>query len=222
MKRRVMGGVKSDKNTLMLLHFDGDYEDYSSYKREAINSQYVSYTQGKFGQSLEIDSIAEYIVYDKTWFVELFNSRVYTIDFWARNFYSGSETGNPYWAHYFGIDDSTARTFNCRCRWGYIFEYGIYNNFILSVPISELRNNTNWNHFAVISDGSNVSLFFNGIKKATSSIRSVSFCSANFSIGGREIYGDTPNVAKSNIDEFRISDIARWTGNFTPPTKPYE
>ena len=224
MRRRVMMGkeqYKLDEHTLLLLHFDRNIEDYSKYKRKSIRSQGILYTQGKFGTSLVIDSIADYILYDQSWFVKLFNSRVYTIDFWAKNFHNGPEEGNPYWAHYFGIDDASVRTFNGRCRWGYIFEYGSYNNLILYEPIYELRHNTNWNHFAVVSDGSNVSLFFNGVKKASSPIKYVSFCSADFSIGGRSFSGDTPNVAKSHIDEFRVSDIARWTSNFTPPTKPY-
>ncbi|APQ95754.1 LamG domain-containing protein [Clostridium botulinum] len=94
--------------------------------------------------------------------------------------------------------------------------WNIINN--LSIPVNLTVNQ--WYHVALIRDGSNFSIAVNGtITSIGTSTLSIATNSYDSHIGG------LPDKHKFNgyIDEFRISKgIARWTSDFTPPTKPYD
>ena len=80
----------------------------------------------------------------------------------------------------------------------------------------------NWNHFAMCRYGNSAYLYFNGVEIASASVtgKDFDFTGITPSIGvltGTAFYYHT-----GYIDELRISKgIARWTANFTPPTKAY-
>ena len=73
---------------------------------------------------------------------------------------------------------------------------------------------TGWFHFAVVKKNGVLSVYIDGIKV-------ISDVTWNYS--QNSVY----NVSYLNtysyfyMDEFRFSNIARWTKNFTPPTAPY-
>lgn len=210
-RRRFMNEVGVDNNTLLLLHFDNNYTDGSPYQRTPISTNNLYYASGQFGNSLSVSSLNIYIKYSKTWFVNIFNTRVYTIDFWSKN--------SIHWASFFGIDDGSSNAFVCRAQAGTYFQYGIYNDLILSVNVSELDDGL-FHHYAIVSDGSRVHLYVDGILKKSSAIKSVSFPNVDLTIGGRVT--NTAGVNNVNyLDELRISSVARWTSNFTPKSKPY-
>lgn len=210
MKRSLIDRNKIDKNTLLLLHFDGNYTDYSIYKRNPISVNNISYASGKYGQSLSVLSLNTYIKYSKTWFVNLFNTGIYTIDFWSKN--------TSDWNSFFGVDNGSTSAFVCRSGSTH-FEYGIYDNPIIYLDYQGLTNGL-FRHYAIVSDGNKVHLYINGVLQISSPIKKVSFPNVDLTIGGRVI--NTSGVRNVNyIDEFRISSVVRWTSNFTPSTKPY-
>ena len=68
----------------------------------------------------------------------------------------------------------------------------------------------------------NVMIFIDGYLKGEGLLKSSILPSYSLRLGGQNRRdGDPLYSIKSKIDEFRVSDIARWTSNFTPPTKPY-
>lgn len=212
--KKESGGI--DEHTLLMLHFDGNMNDSSIYGRSPLSGNRVSYVSGKFGNAFYVNTLASYIRFDKSWFIELFRTGIYTIDFWSRYI-----TGEGNWASFMGIDDGTVNGFVCNCQYGHVFQYGTYNNLMISDSLSGLNiTNGSWHHYAIVSDGSNVHLYVNGNKVTSAAIKSVSFLSTDLTIGGRTSNNNVPNG--NYLDEFRISNIVRWTGNFTPPTKPYE
>jgi len=77
------------------------------------------------------------------------------------------------------------------------------------------------NHFAVVRSGNTFYTFKNGVQQATWS----SSLSLAIGAGGLDLGGgwptDATNLYQGYIDELRLSSIARWTANFTPPTEPH-
>lgn len=77
--------------------------------------------------------------------------------------------------------------------------------------------NNSWCHFAIVQNGSAITLYINGVN--------VSTATGTYSLGLKNIFSyaggqdaATPNVA---MEELRVSNVARYTANFTPPTAPF-
>lgn len=218
MKKRVMiGNGKVDKNTLLLLHFDGDYEDSSKYQRTPLKLNEIYYVPGKFSQGLDIPSNSTAISYNPDFFKEVVNSKLYTIDLWLK---LGSQNK---WGFILGIDSGSIDGFVLRfngTNGNRGIEYGILTSYIGSIfnkipfPVDG-----QFHHLAISCDGVTTRLFIDGIISGTTGSPSIVFPNSRFTIGGRE--NITGEESASIIDELRISNKPRWTSNFTPPTKPY-
>ncbi|MDP3052476.1 MAG: LamG-like jellyroll fold domain-containing protein [bacterium] len=78
-----------------------------------------------------------------------------------------------------------------------------------------------WYHIAVVRNGDNLKMYYNGIQVATgdfSASYSIPDFTGNWTIGWR----GSIRYFNGYLDELRISKgIARWTSNFTPPAAPY-
>lgn len=73
-----------------------------------------------------------------------------------------------------------------------------------------------WVHRAVVKSGNNYYTFQNGVLQAQTSSTRVPLTPKVTNIGS---YAGGLKFYNGLIDEFRISDIARWTSNFTVPTE---
>lgn len=73
-----------------------------------------------------------------------------------------------------------------------------------------------WVHRAVVKSGNNYYTFQNGVLQAQTSSTRVPLTLGVTNIGS---YAGGLKFYNGLIDEFRISDIARWTSNFTVPTE---
>lgn len=69
-----------------------------------------------------------------------------------------------------------------------------------------------WSHIAIVASGGSVKTYFNGVLRATGT--AVAGALGNITLGS----GD---YASGWVDGFRVSNIARYTGDFTPPTVPF-
>ena len=81
-----------------------------------------------------------------------------------------------------------------------------------TVPLNQ------WAHVAVVYDGSYVRAYINGVKTTTVDTPATGALindTYNFRVG--TYYNGTGYEFAGKIDEVRISDIARYTSNFTPP-----
>lgn len=78
-----------------------------------------------------------------------------------------------------------------------------------------------WVHIAGTWDGSNVRMFYNGVQQGTNQALS------GGNTGNPALIPSIGNLAASGrsfpgiISELRISNVARYTANFTPPTAPF-
>ena len=76
-----------------------------------------------------------------------------------------------------------------------------------------------WVHLAIVRSQSRYwKVYVNGVYASGFTSTMVSGYYSSLMIGKYRDYGLYLN---GMIDEFRISNIARWTSNFTPPARPY-
>jgi hypothetical protein len=81
-----------------------------------------------------------------------------------------------------------------------------------------LRNNT-WHHIAVVKDGNDWEFFQDGVSLGSATdAGTLPDLAANPTIGFWEAAG---TYVKGYIDEYRISDVARYTTGFTPSTTQF-
>lgn len=207
MKKRVMiGHRKGDKNTLLLLHFDGNFNDSSIYNRTILESGSPSLSSGVFGESILINK-GSFLHTEPSWFKELVNSPDFTIDFRFKLI----EYIN------IGIDDGTTNGLFFRVMTNRI-EAGNHYKFTNYGISEEVTIPSGWNHIAFVCHSGMIKIYLNGALVISRAKYTYTFPSGNLYIGSR--FNNNYDF-NGYIDELRISNIARWTSNFTPPSKPY-
>jgi hypothetical protein len=80
---------------------------------------------------------------------------------------------------------------------------------------------TNWHHFALTSDGTKFRLFMDGAQVSTDKDKVTMGNSTGPFLIGID-WDESSGSLNGWIDEFRISNVVRWTSNFTAPTAPWE
>lgn len=223
----------NDADTLLLLHMDGTngstvfFDDIGP--REAVNITAVGNTQidtaeAKFGSSsvyfdnnddvLQIGSNGEFDL----------GSDNFTIEGWVK-----LDGTNPDFDHFFGIWSNTnsLRTIFVGMDSSnkpvvyYVNSAGTINTNIIG---STSLTTGSWYHIAVVGDSTNIRLYVNGQSQGTPQAReTLQYASSNsFALGGDYNGGASPtNEFNGWIDEFRISSVARYTSNFTPPASAF-
>lgn len=199
-----------DENTLLLLHGES-LEDSSIYDVPITNNGVaVSDVQSKFGGS-------SYYFNGTTSYIQTRNllqgAGPFTIDFWL---YPIQIKNNTLWSH--GGTNAPAVT-------GGGIEF--YNNstFIYYCDGFLIRTTqtfaiNQWYHIAFVGDGASIKLYVNGILNGT--------YSGGYNFGNYpETFGANDSTLTGEtligyMDEIRVSNVARWTSDFTPPTEPYE
>lgn len=85
-----------------------------------------------------------------------------------------------------------------------------------------------WGHFAVVRKNLILTCYHNGIKvnNFDNWATPIDFIYDNFYYDGSHPHGfvignSVSQTDNSNIDEFRMTNYACWSSNFTPPTEPY-
>jgi hypothetical protein len=76
----------------------------------------------------------------------------------------------------------------------------------------------NWHHCAIVRYSGTTKLYVNGVNEggSLSDSDNYSTTSGNWYISANG-YGITTGNLNAYLDEFRISRVARWTSDFTPP-----
>ena len=213
----------NDADTYMLLHCDDvngstTFEDDTSpppartaKTLSAYGNAQVSTAQSKFGgASAYFDGNSDAIKVTSG-LSDFEGAGDFTYEFWIRdaNLASGRIAA---------VDqrhtNNSAQTFNIFFWDGALT---IYQNGFLSFGGS-FSNNT-WTHIAVTKTGTTFEAFKDGVSLGTvtgsSSIATVG--EFNIALANDEVNFD----ASGYIDEFRVSDTVRYTGNFTPATAAF-
>ena len=212
-----------DWDTLALVRGDGtngnsNFTDSSPYSRtvSAIAGAHFDSGQAKFGSTaiytdgsgdaIEIADSADFAFTDQ-----------FTIDFWV--YFNGAPANN---AHICGQGGNSASNFAfmCRSEGGGNFIFGTSNGSTQRFINPGVNIANQWAHVALVRSNGHQKLFINGTLEGSITVgdETVQNVSANWEFGGG-------NNSSSHIaawwEEIRISRVARWDANFTPPTAPY-
>jgi hypothetical protein len=82
-----------------------------------------------------------------------------------------------------------------------------------------------WHHYALVREGTGTNqtkLYFDGVMKGTGT-DAASTSTWALTVGGLYYVTDTTGaqVIAAGFDEFRVSNTARYTATFTPPSAPF-
>ncbi len=107
--------------------------------------------------------------------------------------------------------DGTAQTLNVQ-----IFGSG---GVSASLPISFTSNT--WHHVAVVAVGADITAYFDGVGASVGTIGALDSWFGTHFIGQELLSSTLSNVWNGLLANVRISRIARYTADFTPPTAPF-
>lgn len=212
------GGVPLDINTLLLLRGDST-TDVSMYNCSiSVDGTAAIDNSGKFNKALHWNSSATFHL-DVT--LPKILSGEFTVEMWVLQ--ETTPVGNVFRS----ICDFCNHTTLYWEMWdGYsrIESYFIGNGSSwIDIDlrwVNTLANNQ-WYHIALVGDGTYVHSYVNGVKTKTSTAYPT-FSNELLRIGEIKYTGLIRNM-RGKISEFRVSDIARYSGNsFTPPTEPFK
>lgn len=216
-RRRTTYG-RVGKNTVLLLHFDNNVNDSSSLNNATIQST-VSYVEGKFSSGALLDKSTGYFTKDISAITGLSD---WTIEFWYKDIDTVKTNST-------GI--FTTGAFEQRSPWvGLRYMADYYGGLYLFISdgattittdfgaISSSLDN-NWHHYAIVYKSGIVFIYLDGVLKTSKN------CHLSIPNFGSQLTTGTYSNNYTRwmhgvLDEFRISNIARYTANFTPPTAP--
>jgi len=137
-----------------------------------------------------------------------FGTGDFTIDFWFRSITGGSN-------RWFLSRNQTA-------DYAFYWQNGNLYFSINNVDVltrSWTPTTATWYHMAVVRDSGSVSIYVDGIKQGASAAAATNLTYSSALYLGGWVTSDPDGTYW--MDEIRISNTARWTANFTPPTSAY-
>ena len=200
-------------NVSLLLHGNGtngstSIIDSSSFARTVtpIGNTQISTAQSKFGGSSIYFGAADYLAFSDTFNPSLGNWTFETWIYPENNSFAIISAANDFYL--FSADGLNGQ---------WCLGDGV-TNIIQYTPHSVTINA--WNHIALVKNGSVYTIYVNGVQSASSNVLMRSVNISSFQIGSA--YVNRLNRSLTGyLDEFRYSNVARYTSNFTPPTSAF-
>ena len=143
----------------------------------------------------------------------LSGSAPFTIDAWVYS--TDASACNIIWSH--GGSNSAQVT-------GGVLSYdkGVFNYYCSGFLIKGTNNypGNQWYHVALVGNSTNIKLYINGTLEGTYN-GAYNFSNVTTTFGWND---SAPSLEyfRGYMDEIRVSNVAQWTTNFTPPTAPHE
>lgn len=210
MRRRYIGkGV--DDNTLLLLHFDDNLIDETG-RNLGVQGNNITYSSdSKFGKSIKFPNNSNIIIPANDDLI-LSPGKDMTIDFWIKG-----RRSDDYVISLYGTQgsESSPRGVQFSISNNYLSFHNDYDSN--GYWISANMPTNQWTHIALVYLNNVFYLYKNG-SRISSFTRSLGGYKNRIIIGQAR---DSSHSLNGCIDEYRISNIARWTSNFQVPEIPY-
>lgn len=192
-----------------LLHFNNPYDltkDYVKGVPWKVNGTVASSQDGKFINCLSLNGNG----YLQNNFIDLSLDKEWTLDMWVN-----IET--------FSNSSAVSIATNDAYPHGIMF----YDDFIFygtggkweGIKLSSFVSVGTWMHFAFVNYLQSLIVFINGAKVTTLNHSNIDWLPNPEVLIGAD--RSVPRMFHGLIDEFRISDEALWTSDFTPPANEY-
>ena len=202
-----------DNNTVALLHFD-TYpitDECDNYWIPSTN-EVLTKANKKFGKRSFNVANSKYISTTEIDIDNLLNND-FTIEFW---YYTESNAND---ASIFSFDGSDVYgfLFNTQRANAWLIAARANNSWITLGTFAPIYND--WTHIAVVRNDDDIIVFQNG----NSVLTYQNIGTINTSNNKRVLFGTDALTRCFNglLDEFRVSNIARYTSAFTPPSAPF-
>jgi hypothetical protein len=212
-----------DEDTMLLLHLDNNVTDSSPTTAHTVTNSNVTFsTTRKMGTHcavfngtnarLSIPDNSDFDLSGGTW----------AIDFWI----SGASIANGDVIYYHGTDASNYMMISAVVTGTTTLSVALKLTIVASgSPVVALTSTSHgvlsgvFTHYAFIENGDNYYIFRDGILKASGTYpdaRPADYTGVIYigNDGGSAYFAGM-------LDEFRVSDAARWTAPFDPPALPY-
>ena len=213
----------SDANTKLLLHYNDDLTDNSGQGHVVTNVNGAQFVSGKFiTEGVSFNGTNQHLLIPNSSDFH-FGLLDFTIDFHAKpniSLPSKQENFISQWKSASQFNFIFGRNTNGVIIFVYTID-GFFGSGGVATGSTVLS--INYQHIALVRHGVYLKLFIDGIEDLGFS----------FNIGTDDIYNATMNTwigsqesvptqtFEGNMDELRISNVARWTSNFTPPQQEY-
>ena len=211
-----------DYATKLLLHYDGAnggnvFSDSSAFSKPSlVSGSYITSTaQKKFGTASGLaQTVSDCVYINGTDPDFAFGTRDFTIEFWAY------PTGSfQRWFFDFRPASTDGVYPNLYIDTAYKIHY--YTNTADRIVGSIALPLTTWSHVAIVRASGVTKLYINGTQDGASYTDANSYlCGLNRPAFGSDGY-TVNNPFVGYMDELRVSLVARWFSNFTPPSAPY-
>jgi len=215
-----------DSYTKALLHMNGadastTFTDESGKTWTANGAAKLSTTSPKFGSAAGLFTAATSDYIDTPDSADFAFAGDFTIDFQVN--FTSLPALNAQMSLYCQFVDNNHRVFL-----NYFNNAGSYYWFFISIGgsgtvqglFAATISTGTWYHIAFVRTGNTFKLFQAGIQQGSDYTSSDSICNvaAPLYIGAYDL---TSHYFDGKVDEYRISNIARWTADFTPPISEY-
>ncbi len=205
----------SDANTMLLLHLDNNVTDDSPTTAHTVTNTNVTFSTSvkKFGTHGAVfnGANAQLSVPDDADFD--FSGGIFTIDYWIKFtattgtqviFHQGTDANNYMRIYYV----------NGMPR----LQVVAASSAVIDINPGRDFYPSSWTHYAWVENGDSWYLFING---ALCSVTTDTDRAGNYT--GTAYIGSSSaaNYLNASVDEFRISNSARWTSSFSPPSAAY-
>ena len=214
----------NDANTILLIHANGTdastfFEDDNGVRSQksviAGGNGQIDTTQSKFGgSSYQGDGTGDYLsVQPLNDFA--FGTGNFTIEFWFRS--NGAITSN--------VLLLDARPTSSDGAYPAIYLPSSVPTYYVSsanrISGSTTLSTNTWYHLAISRSGTSTKMFLNGTQEGSTYTDTTTYLQPSLWIIGAQSYSLGTASWNGWFDEFRVSNSARYTANFTAPTAPF-
>lgn len=215
------GGIVSDVKAL--LHFDGADASTLIVDETALNTwqaygtAQIDTAESKFGgASLSLPSTGSSVQAPNAAHFSMLGS--FTVEAWVRR--ASATRGAVAW-----LSDGTATSgwyFVILANGAAQFVIGT-GSYLVCLTAEGLVSVGTWCHVAAVKDGLTLRVFIDGVQQATLPVTGTlaDAVGVQFTIGREGPNGAANRDFTGHIDEFRYCNVAKYTGNFTPPAAAF-